>query len=171
MKSLQSVNKMQRKTKLSNNQTSSNDSQQHRSSLPFDLKTITFNICHLSPSLVIGKYQIRFWGRNASSFSSVHSENSVTRWTWEKVVSVQLHWQRCTICAMKGFANLQSFCVTINILKTFFASKILLIVAGFMALHQLTVSRKPTMEMMIYSVFQCMLWWNGQTKMSTVGLY
>lgn len=89
-----------------------------------------------------------------------------TRSTWEGVVSVLFPWPQCTICAVKAFASPQSFCVTINTLKTFFGSKILLIAAGLIVLYQLTVFGKPDMEMMTDSALQCLLWWNEQTKRS-----
>jgi len=67
---------MQRKTKLSKAVKPVVMILNSTGPLPFDLKTITFNIYHLTPSLVIGKYQICFGGCNVPNFSSVHSKNS-----------------------------------------------------------------------------------------------
>lgn len=79
-----------------------------------DIKAITFNIYHLSPPQVIGKYKIFF-----SCLCFIQLLFS-TRSAWEVVVSVSFPWPHCTICAVKAFASLQSYCVTINTLKSFF---------------------------------------------------
>lgn len=134
-------------------------------SISSDLKFITFNIYHLPPPQVIGKYKIY-------SFLLVFIQLLFsTRSAWEMVVSVSLPWPQCTICAVKGFAGPRSFCVTINTLKSFFGSKILWIAARLIVLYQLTVSRKPGVEMMTDFAFQCMLWWNEQAKRSMGDLY
>lgn len=134
-------------------------------SISSDLKMITFSIYHLLPPQVIGKHKIYsfllvFYPASLQYQISLGSGGFC-------VTSLTTVYYLCS----ERFCQPPEFLCYYKYTKNLFCSKILWIAAGLIVLYQLTVSRKPGVEMMTDSAFQCMLWWNEQAKRSMGDLY